>query len=107
MHDASLPAVEVDLKGVARGVAEDPRLVALIGGAVIEPGVRECEYRGDVPRGHRELGQEQQRIQDHFRIVGRGRAEGPGGGRWAGGPGLAKGVRLGLVSRSRRRSRGQ
>ena len=70
VHQAPLSPVEVDLEGVAGGVPKDPCLVALVGGAVVEPGVGEGEDGGDGAGRGGELGGQQDRAQEHMRAFG-------------------------------------
>ena len=44
-HRARGLRLEVDLNGIVPGVAVEPRLVALIGGGVVQLGIGKCEYR--------------------------------------------------------------
>src|SRR5258705_4050449 len=55
--DAPLATVEVDLDGVGPGVPVEARLVALVGGGVVEAGLGEGEDRERLPGGSGELGQ--------------------------------------------------
>jgi hypothetical protein len=55
VHHAPLPGVEVHLHGVPRRVAEEARLVALVGGGVVDPGLREGQHRRDRAAGARRL----------------------------------------------------
>ena len=65
VDDAVRSRVQIDLHGVTGGIAKEPRLVSLIGGAVIEAPLGEREHRTHTGGRRGELGEQREGEENH------------------------------------------